>query len=88
MQTDQEGESEDDGSVCAVGVVCRIREDKVKIRHQSTGICDERGPHREDWTDKTFIDQSINTAIFDKSLRAMLARCILLRNSTYPCVFC
>jgi hypothetical protein len=72
LQSDQERESDHHRSVGSVRVVGWRREDKVEVREKRTGVGDECGAHRQNWSDQALVDQCVDTAIFDHPADAQL----------------
>lgn len=63
LQADQESKGHNDHCVVAIVVVAWMREHNVEIGQESAQIRDSRCAHCKDRTDKTLVDQRVDTTI-------------------------
>ena len=67
LQTNQEGIGHDDRGKVAVGVVAWLSEDQVQVSEKGAGIADEGSAHCQYRTNQAFVDESVDTAVFDQA---------------------
>lgn len=68
LQAYEEGVCYHDWSEVAVAVVGRVGEDDVNVGHQGAGVGDEHGAHGEDGADQAFVDERVDSPVFDHFL--------------------
>lgn len=67
LKTDDKGECHDDSSKGAIGVVAWFGKLKVQVCQQSAKVRDENGAHSQHGSNKTVVDQRVDTAVLHHS---------------------
>lgn len=55
LETDQEGEGDDERRVFALLVVRRIGEEQVQVSEKGAGVCYEEGTESQDWSNQAVL---------------------------------